>query len=171
MAKWMLFKALNLVTMEERGQVHSQVLMVTSRPIYHKWSDYRMDSSCRLSHSMAPRVLETLNSLQDRELSHQVSSMDRQATLLPQVVECSQDPCPLSVTRSQERRSLLRSTPRSSLSSVLLVSTPVSKERIDMCHFKTLSKFYLLHLSNCWGEMLQLVKTWDLLHRREVSRP
>lgn len=132
--------------------------------------DYRMVSLFKHNLSMEHRALTTANLLrvQDKELLLQVSLMDKGkwvGILHHQAAECNPVLCLLSVTRFQERRSLWKSTPKSSLSSVPSVSMQVNKEKIDISHFRIPSKSCLRHLNSSW-ERMSTEKTWDQWHRK-----
>lgn len=171
MDKQMLFKELNSVWMDKKDRHPSLVLMVKILKLrFLKLFDYRMVSLFKHNLSMEPRVLTTVNSLQAlvKELLLQVNLMDKGkwvAILHHRAAECNPVQCLQSVTRFQERRSLWRSTPKSSLSSVPSVFMQVNKVKIDISLFRIPSKSFLHHLSSSWERML-MEKIWGQWHRK-----
>ena len=58
-------------------------------------------------------------------------------------------PCLLWVVRSQARKNLSRSIPKSKLLSALLVFMQARKVKIDMFHYRVHNRYFLLHSSSC----------------------
>ena len=163
----MPFKVIYTVQMDKGNQAHSSLArkrMELTRLLFHKWSDCKTDSSCRLLLSLAESPKESSLLVLAKELWLQVNWMDRDKWATPHhlVAGCNPAQCPPLVTRFLERKSLLKWTQKSSWSSVLLVFTPVSRVKTDMCLSRILNKSYLHLLSSCWERMLQVEKTWDL---------